>query len=157
MTEDLNEVVLRYRDCARGIWNGYLRAAADWDLVDAFDDVDRKLFDLIVLRSPAFADDSQDVPGVREIGVAIAESVVPIMVERPSNDGNRYWDASPTTVGPEEVALRFVGFFDWFQLGVRDYAYVRASILSWAGHSHLDGREVLLEVRHVRFVVGTRP
>jgi hypothetical protein len=79
------------------------------------------------------------------------------MVERPSSDGTRYWDANPATVQAEDVALRFVGFFDWFQLGVGDYAYVRTRIESWRGHPHLEGREALLEVRHVRFVPVARP
>jgi hypothetical protein len=81
------------------------------------------------------------------------------MIERPSQDGNKYWDDPVDRVEGGQIDPRFIEFFDWNQLAARDFQYYRVKINSFPKHPHLVGREALLEIRYagVFLIVGSRP
>ena len=87
MKEDVHETVLRYRDCARGIWNVYLRNGADWDTEEAFGEIDASLFQLIFLNPVGLGRVVDPGQSCGFLVVEIAEPVAPVLVRRPSSEG----------------------------------------------------------------------
>jgi hypothetical protein len=126
--KDVTLLLNTYRECARGVWNNFLRADADSDgVADAdFDRVD------------AFSALCE---------VLLAE-LVPIMINRPSQDGNKYWDDPVGQIGQEGVKLLLIDYFDWDQMGFIDFQYYRVKVIGFEQHPHLVGREALLDVHH---------
>ena len=73
-------------------------------------------------------------------------SGVPISIEQPRpGTKNRYWDHPISTISPNDGVLEFLDYFDFDELGCRDFKYVRARIQEFPGHPELVGREALLE------------
>ena len=70
------------------------------------------------------------------------------MVNRDAS-GSGYWDDPVNTVTPGAMDLRFVDFFDWDELGVRDFQYVKVRVIASKAHTHLVNRYALLEFAHV--------
>lgn len=52
---------------------------------------------------------------------------------------------------PRDALLNFEAFFDWDQVGVKDYKYVRVKISTWPSRVELLGREALIEYEYVVF------
>ena len=83
------------------------------------------------------------------IAVSPAGSDVPIMVNRDTN-GSGYWDDPVSRVALGEMELRLVDFFDWDELGMRDFTYLRVRIVASAAYPHLVNRDALLECAYVK-------
>ncbi|MGC1483216.1 MAG: hypothetical protein WA789_05440 [Candidatus Acidiferrum sp.] len=49
-------------------------------------------------------------------------------------------------VGPDDITLAFVDYFDFFQTPIKDFHYYLCKILSFPSHVEYEGREALLEV-----------
>jgi hypothetical protein len=81
--------------------------------------------------------------------VPTGEDGTPILINRTSPPAG-YWDHPVRSVKPEEVVLRFVRFWDWDDLGHRDFEYIEVAIEAFPQHSDLVARPALLEVQHVR-------
>ena len=143
-----------YRECARLIWNIFLRPAADADRVDSFDSIRDRLFAHIVLsrvgkESYRRADSSMAIPFV------VVEPTLddtPIMVQRAGGGLTRYWDDPTRTVAPHEAKLTYVDSFDWDQFGYRDFTYVMVRVEEWQGKSELVGRLALIQTTNVKVV-----
>jgi hypothetical protein len=88
----------------------------------------------------------------RRIAVEPVPERTAILVDRGTRP-NRYWDDPVNIVARDEASLRFVSFFDWDELALRDYRYAMVRIVDWAAHPHLAGRFALLESSSVRFVL----
>jgi len=143
-----------YRECARGVWNNFLRPEADFDRVDAFSALCDRLFAELVLRPLGKlgyrkAAAGEPYPFLRVVPTA---DPVPIMISRPSQDGNKYWDDPVTKVGQEGVKLLLIDYFDWDQIGFIDFQYYRVKVIGFDQHPHLVGREALLDVHHAQVV-----
>jgi hypothetical protein len=156
MTGAVHETVVKYRECARGIWNTCFRHDADWDTVDDFRELDSRLFDLMVLRPLGLSRGEGQGTTAELLDVQIAEPVALIMVrQQPSSERNASWDLGPQ-IHPGDAVLKFIRFFDWYELGVRDFAYVRVRIVEWRNYPELASREALLEMRYAEIVVARR-
>jgi hypothetical protein len=151
--KDITSTMSSYRECVRHLWNTHFWQQAerqeDWDLRDRFDEIAIALFRCLVLREVA-REDAQVLPSYRRDRVAlpfIRLEVVPespIFVNRGVDEG--YWDDPVARVQRDELDLRFIQFFDWWDLGFRDFAFYRARIVGSAKHPHLVGRDALLPV-----------
>jgi hypothetical protein len=53
-------------------------------------------------------------------------------------------------VGPDDIALAFVDFFDFYQVPIKDLHYYLCKILSFPSHVAYEGREPLLQVTDVK-------
>ena len=49
-------------------------------------------------------------------------------------------------VGPDDITLAFVDYFDFFQPPIKDFHYYLCKILSFPSHVEYEGREALVEV-----------
>ncbi|MBI5850619.1 MAG: hypothetical protein HZB39_06200 [Planctomycetes bacterium] len=155
--QDITEAVSSFREAARHLWNTTFYPGADWDARDRFSLVCVALFDAVVgapfrLGSakrpemcepdPAPMQAIQVIPG--------SKSGVPIMINR-STPRCGYWDDPVDRVCPSEVRLEFVNFFDFGELGRRDFRYVEVFICDFPSQPHLVGRRALMAFEHVSF------
>jgi hypothetical protein len=60
--------------------------------------------------------------------------------------GTGYWDDPLRSVDKGEIDLRFVQFFDWSELGFREFQFYRGRIVGSEKHPHLVGRDALIPV-----------
>ena len=154
---DITELFQRHRECSRHLWNTYFwplaEANDDWDLRDRFEDLSANLFATLVLRplekedyplKPSYELPYQEVPFVRIVPKGVCEA----LVNREVDCG--YWDHPITVLTEGDVETRFIHHFDWWNLGHRDYEFVRVLIVSSVAHPELNGRHALLRPFNVR-------
>jgi hypothetical protein len=151
--EDVTERMNGYRECVRHLWNTHLRANAessqDWDLRDEFNEVTARLFRMLVLR-PLGREEWEFLPdhwAKRQpfpfLHVAV-EPTSEILVNRELESG--YWDHPLKVVDSRDLELRFLQYFDWWDLGVKDLAFYRVRIVGSTKYASLIGKDALLPV-----------
>lgn len=155
---DITESFSRYREAARHIWNTAFRVApVNFDDRDSFSRVASELFKAIVLDPIGLGDVrlsemSNPAPShFAKIAVVPSADRIPILVNRETKEAHGYWDDPVNQLGRDEADLRFVQFFDWDELGARDFEYVLVRIVSWHSHPHLVTRYALVEYTTVKF------
>jgi hypothetical protein len=73
-----------------------------------------------------------------------------ILIRRLTESGG-YWDQEKDmVVGPGDITLAFLDYFDFSQIPIRDFYYYRCKVLSFPSHTGYEGREALLEVSGAR-------
>ena len=152
--QEVTNLLNTYRESARGLWNNFLRVEADFDRVDAFAQICEGLFGELVLRPVGKRGYSK--PGVDDpypfFRLLPTVDSVPIMINRPTQDGNKYWDDPVTRVSTQGTRLLLIDYFDWDQLGFIDLQYYRAKVAGFEKHPEVVGREALLEVHYVKVI-----
>jgi hypothetical protein len=150
-----------YRECTRNLWNTYflpLAGEQDFDLRDRFGEIEKLLFSVLVLEQlgidPTSQTDHHEPVKALKL-VPCADSGVPIMINRPSEDGNKYWDDPVDRVSPTEVDLRFIECFDWDVCGHLEMRYYMARIASFPDQPHLVGRDALIDTSYVKVILDT--
>jgi hypothetical protein len=156
---DATDILNRYREVSRLLWNNFfLPRRPDFDDVKAFDRIGKVLFAELVLRelSPEEAERGERRGG--PLWVVPDADRIPIMVNRPSPDGNLYWD-DPTmsSIDKRGADLAFIDCFDWDLFGYRELHYFRVRIVRCPTSPALQGREALLEAYQVRVYFGEEP
>ena len=90
---DITQLMNAYRECSRNLWNVYFSGRANiGGSLDAFEQIRRLLFDPLVVSELFYEGEAEgeNIPPP-------ALKVVPrertlILINRPTDDGNRYWD-----------------------------------------------------------------
>jgi hypothetical protein len=151
--EDVTPLMNAYRECVPHLWNTHFQVHAeaenDWDLRDGFNEVAARLFRLIVLwplhreEWEVAVDHWADRAPFPFLHVVV-DRTSEIMINRELASG--YWDDPLRVVEPEDLELRFLQYFDWWDLGVRDWAFYRVRIVGSAKHPPLIGKDALLRV-----------
>ena len=141
-----------YRECSRNLWNVYFSKRKDiGDALDVFEQIRELLFDSLVLSELSYEGEAKsgDIPPP-------ALRVVPqrslILIQRLSGPGEaRYWDQEKDmVVGPGDITLAFVDYFDFFQPPIKDFRYCLCRILSFSSHVEYEGREALIETLNAK-------
>jgi hypothetical protein len=143
---DITELMNAYRECSRNLWNVYFSKRKDiGDALDVFEQIRELLFDSLVLSELSYEGEAEgeDIPPP-------ALKVVPqrslILIRRLTESGG-YWDQEKDMiVGPDDITLAFVDYFDFFQPPSKDFRYYLCKILGFPSHADYEGREALLEV-----------
>lgn len=161
---DVTESLLSYRECARTVWNTYLRPnvrlESRFDYVTEFENICMLLFSSIVLRGIGLPQDAEaprliyrtEPLGFLRVETATAD--VPALVNReliPSG----YWDYPIETLRSVDADLRYIDYYDFDACGVRDFAYVRCRIVAALRLPEVAGRDVLLPAHGVRILLDT--
>lgn len=150
--QDVTALMNRYRECARGLWNNFLRDSQDVDVADTFESLCDELFSALVLaplgeqRFKRGASHSQREP-FPFLRVEPRTDHVPVMVSRSAERGG-YWDDPLNEIGPQQARLLFNDYFDWDSNGYIDLLYFKVKVADFPSHAHLVGREALLEVQY---------
>lgn len=73
-----------------------------------------------------------------------------ILIQRPSSLGEAgYWDQEKDlVVGPDEVELQFIDYFDFSQIPIMDFRFCRCRIVRFPSRVTYEGREALIEAVH---------
>jgi hypothetical protein len=153
--DDVSHLFGNYRECARHLWNVYFRPLAqptqDWDVRDEFDTIARDIFSSLVLRplgildcelSPSCAPEPLALS--RFSAVPAVEHGTPIMINR-DLPRSGYWDHPISRVRANEVELHLLRFFDFDQLGYRDFRYYEVLIHASSAYPEIVGRPALIE------------
>ena len=146
---DVTDLMLGFRETARGLWNCALRPGADWDRVDVFRSIHQLLFDEMVLRGLGISryQKGKDEPYRFLHAIPIADPI-PIEIHRASQGG--YWDDPINRLSPKGLSLAIIEFFDFDELGYRDFVYYRVRVEACRDHPNLVGREALLQVQNAK-------
>lgn len=113
---------------------------------DAFGRIRPLLFDSLVVSELFYEEDAEgeDIPPPVLKIVPMARSL--ILIQRPSGDGNGYWDQEKDmVVGPGDVELEFIDYFDFSQIPIMDFRFYRCRIIKFSSHVEYEGREALIE------------
>jgi hypothetical protein len=183
---DVTECLSPYREAVRHLWNTLFAASGltDFDTVEEFAEIDDRLFNAVVVpRVIALGGRASDggepesqravssesaralrcgcvLSGLRD-SLRVVPSIswgTPVMIENPrEGDGNHYWDHPISEVRPEQVELKYLAYFNWDQLGIRDYRYYMVEVARLADHPELFGRRALIEVGHAIVTVSREP
>ena len=159
---DITPIMEHFRESARHLWNtGYLPLDTSvdiWESVEHFEEVAGRLFDHFVVN-----DLSRHGAGLNMEQVAEPETLhflhaVPVGCGVEININRQcppcgYWDDPVNRIEPGEADLRFIGYFDFDVLGIRDFEYYRVRIEAFASQPHLVGRDALVRVRYMRVLV----
>jgi len=144
---DITALMNNYRECSRNLWNVYFSKRKDiGDALDVFEQIRELLFDSIVLSELSYQGKArgEDIPPP-------ALKVIPqrslILIRRLSGPGEAgYWDEEKDMiVGPDDITMAFVDYFDFFQPPIKDFRYCLCRILSFPSHVEYEGREALIE------------
>ena len=146
---DITELMNAYRECSRNVWNVYFAKRENvGGSLDAFGRIRELLFDSLVVSELSYEGevDAVDIPP--PVLRVVPRSGTPILIRRLSGPGEAgYWDQEKNmVVGPDDITLEFVDYFDFSQVPVKDFHYYLCRILSCARHGDYEGREALLEV-----------
>jgi len=162
--KDITPILNHYREAVRHLWNtGFLLLDTEqdlWQLQEAFDAIASLLFTPMVLdclmaldslegisqpMSRAEEADPQPLMFLRVVPTGRA----PIMINR-ATPRSGYWDDPVQEVFGSEVDLRFIAYFDFDLVGIRDLEYYHVRIIAFAKHPHLVGRDALLKVGYAQ-------
>ena len=154
----ITEEIHRFREAARHLWNAHLRPGADWDTVDAFEEVCRLLFEQLIisrlkLHAPVIPinTDKSDLEGYRVFGAGTGK--LPLLVNRDIPPSG-YWDYPVDWIPPEdESEIRPISFFDFDLLGWRMFEYYRVRISAYPSRPRLVGRDALIRCDYVEIEV----
>jgi hypothetical protein len=159
--EDVTSLVLRYREAARHIWNCFLRdepldapGLHDWEALKQI------LFTALVLRNCGHDECAAALLAPDRYGFSWIKPIVhlhvvplgdvPVMISRDPGPHCRSWDHAVDRVGPNDVDLRFIDFFDWDQMGHIDFRFYLVDIEGSTKYPTLVGHRALLEVAYAK-------
>ena len=145
---DITMLMNTYRECSRNLWNVYFAKRENvGGSLDAFEQIRELLFDSLVVSELSYEGEAEgeDIPPPTLKVVPQTRSV--ILIKRLSGPGEAgYWDqVKDMVVGPEDITLAFVDYFDFSQVPIKDFRYCLCKVLSFPSHVGYEGREALLE------------
>ena len=150
------DLFLRYREVVRGAWNLGFRVEltngpADYRAVEIFQNAAARLFKGMVLWPlglPARVRDPWTPGDAGSFEVRVRnDRATQLLVDRYLPTSPHHAFGSPTvSIRPGDCDLRFLEWFDWEQLGVRDFAYLKVLITRFPGHPEFEGRYALVTV-----------
>ena len=154
--KNVTEYFVQYREIVRIAWNlgfrGFLAGDRDdYVFVDLFEEISARIFEGIILLPLGVSARISDKwePGnsfffeVRARANRTAELLVDRYVP---TDPFREWGSPALRVRTEDCRLRFLAWFDWDQLGARDYVLFKVLISDFPSHPELKGRYALVSV-----------
>ncbi len=151
---DVTGIMNDYRECARHIWNTCCFKGLDrndWEFRNRVYEIELNLFRALVL----YRLEREDTPlkpanwCPQEVVMFLkleASNRSNIFINREPEGRSGYWDDPVDHFWKKELDLRFIHYFDWDELGFRDFAYYRVRIIGSEKHPHLTGRDALLPV-----------
>ena len=146
---DITELMNAYRECSRNLWNVYFSKRENiGGSLDAFERLRELLFDSLVMSELSYEGDAEgeDIPPP-VLKVVPRESSL-VLIKRLTGPGEAgYWDQEKDlAVGPEDITLLFIDYFDFSQVPIKDFHYYHCKILNFPAHVPYQGREALLQV-----------
>lgn len=142
---DITVLMTAYRECARNLWNVYFsRKENVGGALDDFDEIDRRLFEALVVNELDYEEDLGEPP--RPLLRVVPRCRTEILIEQPHGPGEAtpWGERSRRFVVPDEISLEFLGYFDFEQIPIKEYRYLECKILRMSGQVAWEGRRALL-------------
>ena len=156
----IDEQMNKFRLAGRGVFNQYFRLAENsvsgdaWAQVERFAQVERALFDTLVILPCGLENCTYHQESIAEIRVRLRNSGgAPAMINREISSG--YWD-HPIKNLPSDTVMTFVHYFDWDQTDYIDYRYARVVIDSCSLDTNIIGKHALVETQYIEFFQNTK-
>ena len=158
---NITDVLLRYLDAKQHVWNNYFYGSvndlAECEPLDSFEVIDERMFAALVCHplqlqfASAYRFKADPLGSIRlkpksylgEVGVRLL---------RPSDDGNSYWEPS-RPIPARHFDASFIEFFEWDRYGFWGCSLVRCRIESRQRSAPYRGREAIIELRDVKFLL----
>jgi hypothetical protein len=163
--KDVTHLFSIYQECVRHLWNTYFRPVAEptqnWDMREEFDAVGCEIFSTLVLRplgvldhelAAASSPSPRALPGFRIVPMGECGSPICINRDRPRSG---YWDYPLSVVRHGEVELHLLRYFDFDELGWRDFRYYEVVVHASSKYPDIVGRAALIEVHHAKVLFTT--
>lgn len=153
MRTDCTQSFRRYRELFRMIWNGYFAsepALCEPEPHFLFHDAAARLFEaLIFLPFSIYVNVSDRYrPGMSGdfmVHIAVTEASLAVNARLQSEPVTIY--GRPTLpVRPGEAELRFISFFDWDEMGPRQFSFLEVRIERLDSHPDLVGRHAIIDM-----------
>src|SRR5258708_24665350 len=146
--KDITELMNTYRECSRNLWNVYFsRRGNVGGSLDSFGQIRQLIFDSLVVSELSYEGEAEgtDIP-LPALKVVPRESSL-ILIKRLSGPGEAgYWDQEKDmVVGPNDITLAFVDYFDFSQVPIKEFRYYLCKILRFPSHVGYKGREGLIK------------
>lgn len=150
---DVNKRMGMFRLASRELFNNYFHVKAHgedaWVAEERFSNVEEELFRALVTEPERLPDiDYQECQPSIQVELKSGLSSAPWHLSRGPDSGA--WD-HPQTFCLPDARLKFICFFDWDKIGIKDYQYVRVEVESWPSKPELEKREALIEYQYVCF------
>jgi len=158
VNRNCTDLFLHYREIARLVWNlGFWPhpELREFESVGFYQKTVSRLFEAMVIRTLGYGNTIEDdfCPGKSmEFDVESTHPELQLLVaaEFPDRPGT-IWGKPTLRVCAGTFQLRFLAFFDWDQLSVRDFRFVEVLIERLNDHPALTGRRALVEVDQCSF------
>jgi len=150
---DITELMNTYRECSRNLWNVYFSKRKDiGGSLDVFEQIRELLFNSLVLSELSYEakTESEDIP--RPALKVVPQGRSLILIRRLTAQGQAgYWDQEKDmVVGPDDITMAFVDFFDFCQAPIKEFHYYLCRIVCFPTHVGYEGREALVEVLNAK-------
>ncbi len=155
MKVDSTQLFLHYREIARLVWNlGFLPnpKLREWDTLELYKEALARLFEGMVLHALGYQGriDNANSPGELAYFQVEPKGDTELRVDRNGpEDPCHIWGDPVVRLSSESrpSRLRFVRFFDWNLLGVRDFCLLEVIIDRLDRRPELAGRHALIELQ----------
>lgn len=117
-------------------------------MVERFGDVETLLFRKMVSEALGLQDARYGEPQENILVFPKNGAAIQALVNRDVNSG--YWDY-PVSDIPIDAEMRFIDFFDWDPLSLRDNEYTRVLVVSCASNPRIVGKHALIGARKVSY------
>jgi hypothetical protein len=169
--KDVTDQFKFYRECVRHLWNIQFRPVVDsarpsfertWDIRDEFDEIARSIFSSLVLNPMGLFNHKLSAASSSEPSVLPDFRIVPsskhgvrILINR-DLPRSGYWDHPVSEIKPEDVELHLLRFFDFDQLGFRDFRYYEVIIHASPTFPEIVGRAALIDFNDAKVLLEKR-
>jgi hypothetical protein len=160
--EDVTNLLNRYRECVRHVWNTYYEPLRDDESSVAILPLQYELFSFMVVWQLGRGTYQESVVGPMPFGnpeMGFGSDIIPylrivppvgrlgieLLVEEQISSLKFVYTA--VKLQTHRIDLRFIEYFDWDTQYQRDWQYYRARILRSPDQPDLEGKTILLEVR----------
>jgi len=150
---DITDLMNEYRECSRHLWNTYFSGKENVGAaLDCFSQVRPLLLKGIVedeLNYECESNVDELPPPVLKVVPQERSSIIIKFLKKPG-EAHCWGDGKHTHVGPDEIELDFLDYFDWAQWPIREFHYYLCRIVRFSSHPQFEGREALIELLHGR-------
>ena len=153
---ECTDFFLHYREVARMIWNfGFYPnpRLREWDSLELYEEALARLFEALILHSLGYKAriEKSDSPGdAADFLVRAKRARMRLVVDgNVPGDAGHLWGHPTIDVNANGAPyeLKFVKFFDWEQLGPRDFQFLEVLIVRLGERPELEGHHALIEPR----------
>ena len=146
-----------YREHARHLRNTAFSTLENrnWDIDSDFDEINRILFDRLVLNRIPNLDiqTARDWENNNCFLVCASGGGFTAMISR-NTPPDGHWDHAVTMLMKDDAQIAFQRFFDWDELGLIDYRYVYGIVRSCTKHPRITDHHILIPVDSIKICVN---